>query len=118
MARKTTKEEGHNDKVHQCQQLNVQTGVAPLALSAGGLSLGHPKISAARPFKEIVKCTHGDKWAELAAAAMKDQWRQRVSLALCRTMSNFYISYAGGAGLGPLPLVDTMPVGGGVDPHD
>ena len=96
----------------------MQTGVAPLALSAGGPQVEHPKISAALPFKEIVKCTHGDKRAELAAEAMKDQWRQRVSLALCRTMSNFYIAYAGGAGLGPLSLVDTMPVGGGVDPHD
>ena len=115
MASKTTKE-GHNDKMHKYEQLNVQTGVAPLALSAEGLE--HPKMSAALPFKEIVKCTHGDKRAELAAAAMKDQWRQRVSLALCRTMSNIYISYAGGARLGPLPLVDTMPVGCGVDPHD
>ena len=79
----------------------------------------HPKISEALPFKEIVKCTCGDKCAELAAAAMKDQWRRRVSLALCRTMSNFLISYAGGASLGPsLPQVDTMPVDSGVDPHD
>ena len=73
-------ESGYTTKMTKYNNLNVHLGVAPLALTMGGLE--HRLVHHALPFKEMVKHSNGDKQVVKAAAALKDQWRRRVSLVM------------------------------------